>query len=100
MPRDDSDVILLSNDGKFYSAHQRILSKYSVIFEKMFKESNEIPFTINMEKFDIETIKSAMQFCYGKMDAVAVENANKVLQFADAYSITELKQFIVEKFQR
>uniref|UniRef100_A0AC34F2N9 BTB domain-containing protein n=1 Tax=Panagrolaimus sp. ES5 TaxID=591445 RepID=A0AC34F2N9_9BILA len=64
------DVILVSSDSINIPSHRNVLSKYSPIFEKIFDEASELPVTINVENFNVETIQAALNFLYDKYDAL------------------------------
>uniref|UniRef100_A0AC34GMK9 BTB domain-containing protein n=1 Tax=Panagrolaimus sp. ES5 TaxID=591445 RepID=A0AC34GMK9_9BILA len=85
-----SDVSLLASDGTIIPSHRCVLAKYSVIFDKMFEKSNEIPVKINLEKYDADTVISALNFCYGRDDCIPGK-AHKLLEFANDFAINELK---------
>uniref|UniRef100_A0AC35F786 BTB domain-containing protein n=1 Tax=Panagrolaimus sp. PS1159 TaxID=55785 RepID=A0AC35F786_9BILA len=80
-----SDVILLSSDNIKIPSHRCILAKYSKIFAKIF-ETSEIPVKINVENFNAETIKAALNFLYDKSDSIFGKEMD-VYKFAVNYDI-------------
>uniref|UniRef100_A0A914QRI6 BTB domain-containing protein n=1 Tax=Panagrolaimus davidi TaxID=227884 RepID=A0A914QRI6_9BILA len=86
-----ADVHLTTSDGSIIPTHRNVLSKYSVIFDKMFEKSKEIPVKVQFEQFNVDTVTAALNFCYGKTDCIQGK-ASKLLEFANAFAINELKK--------
>uniref|UniRef100_A0AC35GQ95 BTB domain-containing protein n=1 Tax=Panagrolaimus sp. PS1159 TaxID=55785 RepID=A0AC35GQ95_9BILA len=88
-----ADVHLYTSDGTIIPTHRCVLSKYSVIFDKMFEKSKEIPVKVQFEQFDVDTVTAALNFCYGKTDCIQGK-ASKLLEFANAFAFNELKVYL------
>uniref|UniRef100_A0A914YXQ7 BTB domain-containing protein n=1 Tax=Panagrolaimus superbus TaxID=310955 RepID=A0A914YXQ7_9BILA len=93
-----SDVLFVTSDGTVIPSHRNVLSKYSIIFDKIFEKSKEIPVKIHLEKFDADTVMAALNFCYGKSDDCISGKAKMLLEFANAFAINELN-VIIQKTQ-
>jgi hypothetical protein len=93
-----ADVILVSSDGKKIPSHRCVLAKYSEIFAKIIEKATENPDKINVDGFDAKTITAALEFCYGKNDAI-LGMEGKLFDFANKYSIHALKEACCSYFE-
>uniref|UniRef100_A0AC34F8R7 BTB domain-containing protein n=1 Tax=Panagrolaimus sp. ES5 TaxID=591445 RepID=A0AC34F8R7_9BILA len=93
-----TDVILISSEGKKIPSHRCVLAKYSEIFTTIFAESKDNPTKINVDGFDANVIVAALDFCYGKDDAI-VGNESKLFDFANKYSMPSLKEACCSYFE-
>uniref|UniRef100_A0AC35F6Y5 BTB domain-containing protein n=1 Tax=Panagrolaimus sp. PS1159 TaxID=55785 RepID=A0AC35F6Y5_9BILA len=94
-----ADVILFSSSGKEIPTYRCVLAKYSTFFEKCFEESKEFPVKFRIKEFDTETIKSALDFCYGKKNSIEGNEA-KLFDFASKYSFIELMKACSNSFEK
>uniref|UniRef100_A0AC35EZS5 BTB domain-containing protein n=1 Tax=Panagrolaimus sp. PS1159 TaxID=55785 RepID=A0AC35EZS5_9BILA len=81
-----TDTFLIASDKTKVSSHRCVLAEHSKIFAKIIEETSELPVTINVEDFDAETIKSALDFLYGKNDSIKGKE-NEIFKFAVTYNI-------------
>uniref|UniRef100_A0A914QHU5 BTB domain-containing protein n=1 Tax=Panagrolaimus davidi TaxID=227884 RepID=A0A914QHU5_9BILA len=84
-----SDVYFIASDKTKVPSHRCILAEFSETFVKIFDEASEIPVHIFAENFNAETIQSALNYLYGKTDAVYGKEVN-VLKFAITFRIQHL----------
>uniref|UniRef100_A0A914R554 BTB domain-containing protein n=1 Tax=Panagrolaimus davidi TaxID=227884 RepID=A0A914R554_9BILA len=85
-----SDVILVVSDSIKFKSHRNLLGHSSKAFAKIFDNSNEIPVRISVKEFQAEIVKAALEFLYGKSDAIKGKEM-EVFKFAEKYDIEELK---------
>uniref|UniRef100_A0A914NXA3 BTB domain-containing protein n=1 Tax=Panagrolaimus davidi TaxID=227884 RepID=A0A914NXA3_9BILA len=84
-----SDVYFIASDKTKVPSHRCILAEFSDTFVKIFDETFGIPVHIFAENFNAETIQSALNYLYGKSDAIYGKEVN-VLKFAIEFRIQYL----------
>uniref|UniRef100_A0AC34G3D7 BTB domain-containing protein n=1 Tax=Panagrolaimus sp. ES5 TaxID=591445 RepID=A0AC34G3D7_9BILA len=104
-----ADIFFVLPDQIQIPSHRSILSEASTIFAKIIDETSELPISINIEDFDVETIKAALAFLCDKFDSivgkekddaccsffeksVAPSNVCEYIQIGYANNFEELKQ--------
>jgi hypothetical protein len=93
-----ADVVIFSSTGKEILTYRCVLAKFSKIFAKIFEESKELPVQIKVEEFDTETITAALDFCYGKTDAI-IGKESKIFGFASKYSFSNIMKACSNYFE-
>uniref|UniRef100_A0A914QF65 BTB domain-containing protein n=1 Tax=Panagrolaimus davidi TaxID=227884 RepID=A0A914QF65_9BILA len=84
-----TDAFLIASDKTKVSSHRCVLAEHSKIFAKIIDETSQLPVTINVEEFNAEIIKAALDFLYGKIDSIKGKE-NEIFKFAVKYNIKML----------
>uniref|UniRef100_A0AC34FXJ3 BTB domain-containing protein n=1 Tax=Panagrolaimus sp. ES5 TaxID=591445 RepID=A0AC34FXJ3_9BILA len=94
------DVILVASGGSEITTHRCILAKYSSHFANIFEQTKELPIKISINDFDLKTIQAAVDFMFGKPDAINKKQFS-LFKFAAEYNIPDLLKeccaFVVQR---
>uniref|UniRef100_A0A914Z3X4 BTB domain-containing protein n=1 Tax=Panagrolaimus superbus TaxID=310955 RepID=A0A914Z3X4_9BILA len=94
-----SDVILISSDNIHVGSYRSVLANSSKIFERIIDEASESPVTINVENYNAEIIKAALNFLYDKNDAINGKEID-VFKFGVEYGIQDIMDACCSCFEK
>uniref|UniRef100_A0A914QPD7 BTB domain-containing protein n=1 Tax=Panagrolaimus davidi TaxID=227884 RepID=A0A914QPD7_9BILA len=83
------DAFLIASDKTKIPCHRCILAKFSNVFVELLNTISNLPAIINVEEFNAQTIQSALEFLYGKIDSIKGKE-NEIFKFAVKYNIKML----------
>uniref|UniRef100_A0AC34G1L9 Uncharacterized protein n=1 Tax=Panagrolaimus sp. ES5 TaxID=591445 RepID=A0AC34G1L9_9BILA len=86
-----ADVILVISDTVEIKSHRCILGYSSKKFADIFENTKEIPVRISVESFEAETVEAALEFLYGKSNAIKGKEKD-LFKFAKQFEILKLKK--------
>ena len=86
--------VTLKCEGKHMKAHKTVLGQNSTVFDRMFvsdfceAKKNEI----ELETISFDLLNKAVRFLYGNELIIAAQEVMTLLQFADMYDVTPLRE--------
>uniref|UniRef100_A0AC34FBY9 BTB domain-containing protein n=1 Tax=Panagrolaimus sp. ES5 TaxID=591445 RepID=A0AC34FBY9_9BILA len=94
-----ADVIFITSDKTKIQSHRCIFGESSKIFAQIFDETAQTPVKIDVDDFNADTIQSALNFLYGKYDAINGKEMD-VFKFAFKYDIKDLIEACCSFFEK
>uniref|UniRef100_A0AC34FTK5 BTB domain-containing protein n=1 Tax=Panagrolaimus sp. ES5 TaxID=591445 RepID=A0AC34FTK5_9BILA len=94
-----ADVILVISDTVEIKSHRCILGYSSKKFADIFENTKEIPVRISVESFEAETVEAALEFLYGKSNAIKGKEKD-LFKFAKQFQIEDLEKACQSRISR